>query len=264
MTITHVSDTARWVAAVAEKAASRSRADSSPRSRALAFMTLLSVTTACGDLLSPEPEINPRMRGVWIESPSNSARIMYIHAYPADTAFRLQRGHRIPVEIRVSSGDRETAQLYRYFCPAREYGPVYGCFEFTVRMRDGFDAADLAGRVEAAGGRLYLVWDYHTIGSGRWATITLFSPDDLVGRAHRARSWPGVDSTSLSWQMGSIDGQPPENWFRSLLRVPVPVDAEPAVRGDGVVQARRGDTVEVIYAQPLSTVGAVMDRAIIP
>lgn len=231
--------------------------------RAWPFVTLglaagLAVTAACADLLGPDRLVTPQLQEIWIPPYFMDAGIMYVEGYPADTMFRLESGQRVPVEITVSSGDSEATGLYRRLCPPRERGPGYDCFEFELHMRDGYFAQDLADHVAEMGGRFFTFWD-----GGRYAAVELFSPDDLVGRARRARSLNGVESTDLVWDQGSIDGEPLSHRFRSLLRVPLPVDIGAAVPGDGIVQVRRGDTVAVVYRQP-SGGGVLRARETVP
>jgi hypothetical protein len=83
----------------------------------------------------------------------------------------------------------------------------------------------------------------------RWfAAVVFFSPDDPIGRAKRARSWPGVAYTELT-PMVCVAATPCPS-----LTVPVPVDASAAVPGDGIVQVRSGDTLSVTYWQPAGSV----------
>lgn len=202
--------------------------------------------TACTDLFGPSRLVVPTLRQLSIDDLRTSLRdggILYINAYPEDTAFRLDAGQRFPVEIVVSSGDRERARLYREICPFRERGPFYPCFQFDVFMKTGFDVRDLADRVAAIGGRFNLVSSFNS-----WAEVTVFDPEDLVSRVRRAASWPGVAYVEFMFPFCAPDA--PGCSSLSDLTVPLPVDTGVAVPGDGTVQLRAGDTLTVLYKQP--------------
>lgn len=186
-----------------------------------------------------------------------------IDAFPLDRQFRLKVGQRVQVEIAVSSGDRETAGLYRLYCPVREGLGTYDCFRFILVMRDGADLEALAGRAEAMGGRLVLAKVCSA--SGCWSTghigiVVLFSPDHLVSHARRARAWPGVDLVDLDWSGGCVETCSPLPL--SALAAPVRAGTGAPVFGDGIVQARSGDTVVVTYRQP--TGGTLTVRRPVP
>ncbi len=172
--------------------------------------------------------------------------ILDIRALPADTTFRLRTGQRVLVEVGVSSGDRESVGLDRRLCPARErrWRSRYECFKFVIYMKEGFHAADLAEQVGAIGGRFNLISV-----SGRLAGVTVFSPDNVVGHAWRARSWPGVQVSELSHPSCHFFA-PPWCLSPSWLSRPVPVDTGAPVPGDGIIQVQPGDTVTMTYRQP--------------
>jgi hypothetical protein len=115
---------------------------------------------------------------------------------------------------------------------------------FSLSMREGLHVADLTDHVAAIGGRFNLISV-----SGRFAVVTVFSPDDVIGHALRARSWPGVAVSQLS-VTACADWAPSWCYSRSWLTIPVPVDTGAAVPGDGIVQVRSGDTVTISYSQP--------------
>lgn len=206
----------------------------------------LLLTVACSDLFAPDRNVHPRLQELefgWFTRLRHGG-LLYVDGVPADLGFRLQSSQRVPIELTVSSGDRETAGLYRFYCPPRERPQGFLCFQFGIGMRDGFHASDLAGHVAALGGRFTLISV-----SGSFADVTLFDADALVGAARRALRWPGVATVDL-WYSGCQDTSPP--WCASLSRltVPVPVDTGAAIPGDGIMQVRSGDTVTVSYRQP--------------
>lgn len=205
------------------------------------------VFLACADATGPSAEVTPELSVVAFDDLRTilgHGGLLWVLAFPADSSFRLARDRRVPVEVEVSSGDRETAYLYRNLCPARDGAlRVYSCFNFGILMKDGHHAADVADQVAAIGGRFNLI-----SASGWLASVTVFTPEKEVRLAERARSWPGVERTSLS-SPACLPGVPR---CRPDLRltVPLPVDTGAAVPGDGIVQLRSGDTVTVRYLQP--------------
>ena len=160
----------------------------------LAAMTAASA--ACSDLLGPDRVDPPTLRSLSVaDDLASSLRhdgVFFIRAAPVDAAFRLPRGQRLPVEVTVSSGDLETAGLYRRLCPARERSG-YPCFKFQLFMQEGRSVAEVADRIAAIDGRFQLF-------PGGFATVTVFYPD-VVQTARRAARWPGVSHTAL-WNPG--------------------------------------------------------------
>jgi len=218
----------------------------------------LPVILACTDLLGPDRLVTPALQRMVIDEFATSLRdggLLFVYGFPSDTTFRLETRQRVPIEIAVTSGDREGVGLYRRDCPARERGPGFPCFQFLLGMQDGFSAADLADRVAALGGRFYLVSRY-----GRFAGVMLFSPENLVRRARSALSWPGVKYVEFSYPF-CLDDDP--GCVRpSDLSLPVPVDTGAAVAGDGILQVRSGDTVVITYRQPFG--GVLETRRVVP
>jgi hypothetical protein len=242
---------------------SRDAARGARSPRAWQFVTLglaagLAAALACADLLGPTRDVTPQLDSLGLDL-SLLSGIMYINGVPADSSFRLESGRRVPVEISVSSGDRESAGLYRTWCPPRPRRPYFHCFRFSIGMESGIDVRTLSQRVGGIGGR----WEH--IYSGGWlAEVTLFYPDAVRG-AQRARSWPGVKFTELFWpgsgapQSGPDPGPPIPVW---KLTVPVLVDTGTAVPHDGTMQVRSGDTVVVLYRQPAG--GVLEARGTVP
>jgi hypothetical protein len=211
------------------------------------------LVAACSDLFGPGRTANPELSALTVSALSASngnAGILFIDGYPTDTTFRLGSQQRVPVQINVTSGDREEVGLYRRLCPARDRAQGhFSCFEFDIAMQDGFNAASLAGRVAAMGGRFYLISVTGWLGG-----VTVFAPGDIVSEARAAEAWPGVAYTGLVFPF-CAEGSP-GCLSLSQLALPVPVDTGPAVPGDGIVQVRSGDTVVVTYRQP---VGGVLE-----
>ncbi len=216
----------------------------------------LALTAACSDIFGPKQAANPELQQLIVDDLFTNLReggLIYIDGLPASTGFRLKSGQRVPVEVAVSSGDRENAGLYRQFCPFTDrvqFGH-FDCFRFTIYMQMGLDVRTLAGRVTAMKGRYDLISATGWIGG-----VTLFSPEDLVAHARSARSWPGVAFVRLS----SVACAPGSLacGSSSALEVPLPVDTGAAVLGDGILQVRSGDIVVVSYHQPSgSTLQAV-------
>lgn len=212
--------------------------------RSLVLATAVGLSLSCGDLFGPSGLATPRLQALLLGGSLRDGGILSVNAYPADTAFRLDRDRRVRVEVSVSSGDIESVGLYREFCPPRERRPQFNCFMFLLAMRTGYAAAEVADEVAAIGGRISSVSP-----SGTIIGVTLFDPSNLVAHARRARSWTGVAFTDLGWSGGAPDLPSPPP-FRSWLMLPVPVDTGVAVAGDGIVQLRSGDTVSVRYRQP--------------
>lgn len=234
----------------------------SPRPRpswAASLTAGLALAAACTDLFGPgRTTANPQLSALTINDLSTSLRnggILYIDGYPADTSFRLGSNQRVSVQISVTSGDREDVGLYRFACPPRERGWHFECFDFAIAMQSGLNAASLADRVAAMGGRFQVISV-----SGMFAGVTLFAPGDIVSKARAAEAWPGVAYAELESPICLEVG--PYCGSLSQLALPVPVDTGPAVPGDGIVQVRSGDTVVVGYRQPLG--GVLEARAVVP
>lgn len=224
----------------------------------LGIVAGLYAVIACADLFGPDPIVRPQLRQLFIDDLVTRLRdggILYVEAFPTDTTFRLEIGQRVPVQVNTTSGDREDAGLYRLLCPPRDRGDHYRCFDFVVFMREGYDVRTVGDRVSAMNGRFQLV-----ASSGRFASVTLFDPEDLVRRARSARAWPGVLFTELTGIICHPDV--PNCTSLSDLLVPVPVDSGAATLDDGIIQVRTGDTVTVTYAQPGG--GVLEARVIVP
>lgn len=213
-------------------------------SLARGLVLALAASVGCTDLTGPGRlvSVTPELRAVSFDDLGTSLRdggVLILYGAPSDATFTLDSHQRVALEVTVSSGDRESAGLYNMFCPRRERLPGhFQCFRLDVAMREGHDAAEIAGHLSAAGGRFIF------ISAMRWfAAVVFFSPDDPLGRAKRARSWPGVAYTALPF-LACVAASCPS------LTVPVPVDTGPAVPGDGIVQVSPGDTVSVTYRQP--------------
>jgi hypothetical protein len=213
-----------------------------PLVRALALV--LAASVGCTDPFGPDRlvSLRPEMRRLSFDDLATGLRdggILYVYGTPSDSTFSLEPGQRVPLEIAVSSGDRDSVGLYNILCPHRERLPGHiPCFDLSLVMHEGHDPTEFAGELSAAGGRFVL------ISATRWfAAVVFFSPDDPIGRAKRARSWPGVAFTELMVSTCIVASCP-------SLTVPVPIDVGLAVPGDGIVQVRPGDTLSVTYRQP--------------
>lgn len=224
-----------------------------------ALVTIVALTTACADPVEPEPlePFDPPVLRTLSVTDAFFARdglggtpayesadtryggLLSISAVPVDTSFRLLGEQRVPVELTVSSGDRETAGLYRRHCTPGGYGNP--CFEFAVIMQDGHRAAEIADRVLEIGGRFHML-------SGGIAGVTMFYPD-VENVARQVALWPGVSHTAyMSGGCGIPEGC---DWFTySELLVPMPVDIGSPVPDDGIVQVQLGDVLTVTYQQP--------------
>lgn len=202
----------------------------------------------CTDPFGPDRlvSLRPEVRTLSFDDLATSLRnggVLYLYGTPSDSTFSLEPGQRVPLEIAVSSGDRESVGLYNVHCPSRERLPGhFQCFRLNVAMREGHDASEMAGSLSAAGGRFIFT------SMGWFAAVVFFSPDDPIGRAKRARSWPGVAYTELTPLMCVAATPCPS------LTVPVPIDVGLAVPGNGIVQVRSGDTLSVTYRQPRGSV----------
>ncbi len=219
-----------------------------PEARALScglgIASVLALAAGCSDLFGPHEDIKPEMRVVWISYLSATSGILRIDGFPSDTAFRLTSGQHVPVEIVVSSGDREGSALYPAYCPVPMRGWGFMCFEFDVGTRDGVDVLTLNDYVAGIGGRFQNVGASHN-----WAHGVLFDLDDMVSRVRKALAWPGVAYVELGPMPFCLDGGSYCLDYSQLTR-PVHVEIGSPHAGDGTVQVQSGDTVTVLYKQP--------------
>ena len=206
----------------------------------------LAAMVGCTDPFGPDriENVRPTLRSLSFDHLNigrSDGGILILYATPSDYTFSLEPGQRVPLEISATSGDRDSVGLYNVACPSRERLPGHvPCFDLTLGMREGHDPTEFADQLRAAGG-----W-YVSIHPA-FATVLFFSPDDPIGRAKRARSWPGVAYAEF-W--GRACGIPEGCAPFPTLEVPVRVVPGAAVPGDGIVQVRSGDTVSVTYRQP--------------
>jgi hypothetical protein len=204
----------------------------------------LAASVGCLDPTGPARlrSVTPHLRELTVDERATNLRdggALTVDAMPWDTSLVLEPGQRVPLEIAVSSGDRESAGLTNELCPYRDRIPRrFHCYRLRVAMKEDRDVTEIGDHLLAAGGRFLSIST-----SGKFAEVMFFSPDDPIGRALRAREWPGVSSIELSGS-GCYSTSCPS------LTVPVPVYARTAAPGDGVVQVRSGDTVTVTYRQP--------------
>ncbi len=236
------------------------------RVRAAVALAVAAVAAgACADLFGPSRYARPELAGFDLSAVAVLPRgiVLTIVSHPADTSFRLQYGQRVHVEIAVSNGDRESSDLYRSWCPVRERGAHFRCFDFTVSTGDSLNVWNLAPGLASVGARL------HDLGvcsaSGCWSdphlgNVIVFSPDDLIPVAKITGATPGVLLVELNGPYACVDVCPPlPEWD---LERPVFVDSGAVVPHDGTVQMRSGDTVMVSYAQPSG--GTVTGRWVAP
>jgi hypothetical protein len=212
---------------------------------AVAAATALLLVAGCREMFGPDRAVRPQMRALEIPYLSLTSGIMRVDGFPADTAFRLEVRQSVPIEITVSSGDRESTALYPAFCPPRPEGRFYVCFEFDIGMQPGYDILSLNDYVAGIGGRMQFVNIFHT-----WGHVVLFDPSEVVSRARKALSWPGVRYVELGGLGGcAADGSScVVDWSR--VTRPVYVTTGAARPDDGIVEMQPGDTVTVTYRQP--------------
>jgi hypothetical protein len=220
---------------------------------ALALAVAAVAAGACADLFGPSRDARPELAGFDLSAVSVLPRgiVLTIVGHPADTSFRLRYGQRVHVEIAVSNGDRESADLYRSWCPVRERGARFHCFQFSVYTGDSLPVWDLGPGLASVGARLFDLGACSA--SGCWSDphigeVIVFSPDGLIPVAKLTAATPGVLFVELDGPYACVDLCPPlPEWD---LEQPLLVDSGTVVPHDGTVQMRSGDTVVVSYAQP--------------
>lgn len=229
-----VSRRARWLAAQGPR-----------RVAGLLLATCLAGAASCVDSLSPGrlSDARPWLRSLSFDDISThltDGGTVVLLAVPTDSTFSLELDQRVPVDVVASSGDHEEVGLYNVLCPTRQRLPGhFQCFLLDVSMEAGHDATEIASELQAAGGRFLFI-----SATGWFAQLVFFSPVDPVGRALRARSWPGVATVELP-PLGCVFGPACPS-----LTAPLAVAGGAASQGDGVLQIRPGDTVVVSYRQP--------------
>ncbi len=222
----------------------RGKAGSAKLLMAAGAATALLLVAGCREMFGPDRAVRPRLRALAIGYLSTNAGIMQIEGYPADTSFRLEARQNVPIEISVSSGDRESSALYPKYCPPRSGGQFYVCFEFDIGMRPGYDIRSLNGYVAGIGGRFKYWWTNIQAGG-----VVLFDPSDVVARARQALSWPGVQWVELGGLGYCVEGGSYCFDWSQLTR-PVYVTMGAARPGDGMIEMQPGDTLTVTYRQP--------------
>jgi hypothetical protein len=211
----------------------------------------LCLSASCGDVLGSLGFARPELSRLSISD--SFARLvqgglLYVDGFPVDTSFRLDRRDRVLVELVTSAGDRETLNLFRAKCPPRARGPYYECFQYSMMMRGGSTAQDVAPLVQAAGDRFTYVSE-----SGALANVTVFDAGATIPHAQAARIWPGVSLVLLSQTAWPAEAPPPSD-RRGWLRAPMRVDSGAVRLADGVLQVRSGDTIRARYTQPSGSV----------
>lgn len=209
-------------------------------------IALVLAGVSCVDFLSPARRPRPQIQELFIDalwSTVADGGLLYVHAVPVDTSFRLHENDRVPAELSVTSGDVEIVELYRLYCPPRER-VAFHCFSFTLTMADGHTVGEVAPLI-ARVGRIEVASPY-------FASITVFKPNTVVHRAADASQWPGVLAVELEFS-GCQSWAPYWCTSRSRLTAPLPVNVGTASPRDGIIQVSTGDTIRVTYRQPDGT-----------
>lgn len=212
---------------------------------------------ACAnELLGPAGPTNPWMRTVGViakpagwPAPGNSLApleegLLEINAGPTDSLFRLAGGARVRVSITTSSGDSEEVGLPHDLCWSAP-GAAYLCREIVFSMDSGRAIWELRDSLRTIHVRPSQVW-----WTGEFGALTVLDGDVQAALA-RFRSWPRVRSGDMNGVLW-IDG--PGAWAHAALGSSIALDLAEAVRGNGVVEVRRGGTVTVSYRQPDRTI----------
>lgn len=218
---------------------------SSPKRRLRCGLTLLvpALVPGCLYPTPPDDTTRPVVSEVLLDSLSSRLGhngVLTFTVSPTDTSYRLAAGARVTAQVETSTGDQEEVELLRRWCPARPRSQGYACNRFLVTVRAGYHIDDVEGRIQNEFGR-YLIRS----ATGRWASVVVFQRADLVRRLSQVVAWKEVADVELEYPAFSFS--PPSH---SQLTAAIPVDTGAAIRADGVLQIRPGETLTVRYVQP--------------
>jgi hypothetical protein len=218
--------------------------------------TLAAASPGCGSLLGDDPTtfVRPALEILDIdgfESRLTGGGFLMVYALAEERSLTLGPRERIPITVTTTSGDFEQVGIYHVYCPpGRRRAGGFDCFRFLIRMQDQNDITEIAPYVAAIGGRFVTISP-----TGKWATIVLFEPVNIIRQARAAATWPGVADTDVA-------SAPCFASVCTNLYVPIRIDAGTPEPGDGTIQVQPRDTVRVRYQQPET--GSLEDFAVVP
>jgi hypothetical protein len=170
--------------------------------------------------------------------------IVVISTQLADTAARMEENQRVVATITTSAGDSEAIFVGRDICG--QGGAFYLCRGLLVSMAQGGNIADLFDQFDDIPARLTLVSV-----SGRVGGLRVLGGISINYAASIVRDLPLVAGVTTD-AVGSAGGTSAS--FDRLLSGAIALDFKAAHRGDGRIQASRGDTLSFRYENPDSSV----------
>jgi hypothetical protein len=146
--------------------------------------------------------------------------------------------------VTTDSGDAEEVLLRPEVCES-ENGGAYECVVFMLSMHEDHHVAEIANRVEEIDA------DLRFVAQTGWFASGIIFDGNLDYALRVAQRWPGVLAAERSQLVPLADL--PRAQSRALIGYWRVVLSEPVV-GDGIIQAKAGDEINVIY-QPESGPG---------
>jgi hypothetical protein len=119
---------------------------------------------------------------------------------------------------------------------------TYLCTEFILRMESGHHINELRPRLQEIPARFAFVQN-----DGLWGTMWILEGELQPAMKH-ARSWPGVESTEVSY-IYRLDAFGDQTFPTSMVAIAL-VDFGSPILGDGIIQAGAGDLLVASYTQP--------------
>jgi len=164
--------------------------------------------------------------------------LLVVFGVPEDTTRILPPHARLKLDLTTSAGDAESFDLAPIVCDDR----TLACHNAAVVMNDGRHVRELFSLLNAVPARVRLI-----LFGGESGAIFVFHPEKVPDAIRQLAAHPAVESAERT---AFAEFPAPQKWG---TRGGLPLDFQPAVRSDGVLQGQPGDTVAVRYTQPDSS-----------
>jgi hypothetical protein len=158
-----------------------------------------------------------------------------IEAVPSDASLHLGTTERLRLDVITTAGDEESFGFMGYLCGPRD------CTGLTISMKAGHSAAEIAAIVYRLNARLY----FESL-NGQLGGVRVLDPWRVERVMQELRNYPGLATVNHD-ELACIA---PCTLPASHVIAAIPVDFEPVVPHDGVLQMGAGQTIVFRYSQP--------------